>query len=607
MAMATFTLFACNKEQSMDVADSNAESCAVIKINVNGQAPKSRSVEDGHPGNNGDKVFPKVVSVTVIPYNEYGAKITEIDLDSDQVRNAVYGDVAGGPVGEPAGVLVGLPTGTKKVDVVVNRPSGMNPTGITNINYFNYRSEQADKGDNTPGTADNFERVYLTTEYYGTGCDLGSGTTGANGVPQYEINFSVSPSQARFEIYGGINVATAADWIDGYKSKWKTMTKTAFEAQYKDAFSLTMDVKTGEYTRQQEVNIAGGSTATIEVTFRNAVAGTDDNGFDKSLVYFPKYYWYAVGPGDPSSDAPGNETTEDEINNDPAIGAGWVINADFENNGEIVTWYPNMFYAVDVESIFVNNIKVRSIANDHYQHPWPGSFSATGWPEWYKAYHAGGWHTAGSSPGNTFLCMGNMWDRIATTNNPSTDELEIEYPAIDGSGKDKMSIIIKKAIPLAGKSVYYANDRNLGVATGKAAAYQIYEQKIPATTELDRVTTGLPHIVLKVKAYENAAKYAAGDWVKTKEFITIKAFQQGNNYVTDFRKATIYRVDINELLGSFVGKIPVPGGVHPNDPGTGKPIIPTDPIDPDPEMPGSQLKVKVEVLPWTIQNIKPIV
>ena len=600
--LAIATLLACSKEKTAEDSSFDGETVAVININVNGIASGSRAVEDGHDGADGDKLLPKVFSVTVIPYNEYGVEISQIDLNSDQVKKAVWGsgkDADGNTLSmnkPTTGAIVGLPTGTKKVDVIVNHPSGVNSEKVTNINYFNYRSDQADKGDNTPGTTSNYERVYLVSSYYGTGTDLGNSSGDVNGMPSYTLEFSVSPIYARLEVHGGINVKEAETWVDGYGSNWRTMAKTDFDVKYP---SLTFNTKTGEYTQKKNVAIVGGGMQEVEVTFRNAVAGTTENGFNTDLVYFPEYYWYDVTGV--SSRAPLDKSkvlTETDVEDDPNTGAAWIKNNDFGSAGEPVSWLPNMFYAVDVESVFINNIKVRGANYTPYTHPWPGSEAMTGWVDWYKAYHMGGWHTAGSSSGNTFLCMGNMWDRIATTNDPTKDEMTIQYPSLTTSGgKDEMGVIIGKAIPLADKSGYYSTDRNLGIISGKAASYQIYPQATSTATDKEQIMSSLPHVILKVKAYENATNYAKGTYVKDKEFITIKAFQQAGSYVTSFKNATIYRINLNNLLSTFVGKVPVPGG---------KPSVnPTDPIDPDPEMPGSQLDVRVEIVPWTIQNIIP--
>lgn len=607
LIVLALTILACNKESEQPAVDLNEESTVVININVDRSQLGSRAIENGHPGTDGQELLPKVVSVTVIPYNEYGVEISQIDLNTEQMKKALWGtgnDSEGNrlPQVSPGGTTVGLPVGTKKVDVVVNRPSGVNPSKVTNINYFNYRSDLADKGDNTPGTSDNFERVYLTTADYGTGKELGSNTAAAGEVPLYKLDFRVSPSLARFEIYGAINVKTAETWEDGYGSNWRTMSKSDFENQYKTANNLIYDATTGIYTYKKQVTVAGGGTAEAEVTFRNAVAGTADNGFDQTLVYFPEYYWYDVTGVSTHTPLDKNATkSESDVDNNADLGAAWVTNTELNGKGTLVTWLPNMFYAVDVESIFINNIKVRGINYTPYIHPWPGNESTSGWLDWYKAYHMGGWHTNGSSAGNTFLCMGNMWDRIATTANPATDEKTITFPSITNPGAgntDNMNIIIGKAIPDAGKSNYYgAPDRNLGVAANKASAFQIYAQSISAAADKEQVMTSLPHVILKVKAYENAAKYATGNYVKGKEFITIKAFKQDGNYVTNFKNANIYRIGLNDLLGAFVGMVPVPGG---------KPSVdPTDPIDPDPEMPGSQLNINVQILPWIIQNITP--
>ena len=599
MAFLSLIVFACSKNDGFEPTVTDGESVAMISIQVEGNLPGSRAVEDGHTGTDGQELMPKIISVTLIPYNEYGVEISQIDLTSQQMKDALWGkgmdkDGHDLPVAKPAGASVGLPAGTQKVDVVVNRPSGVNPTKVTNINYFNYRSDLEDKGDHTPGTTNNFERVYLTTAEYGMGKELGSPTSTTDGTPSYSLSFTVAPSLARFEIHGGINVQEAQTWVDGHGSNWKTMAKTAFETKYLAANGLLLNATTGAYTYKK--TIQGVDT---EVTFRNAVAGTADNGFDPTLVYFPEYYWYDVsGVGTPTALDKSTTWTEGQVDADPNTGAAWIKNTEFINEGTLVTWLPNMFYAVDVESVFINNIKVRGTGYTPYMHPWPGDQAATGWLDWYKAYHMGGWHTAGSSTGNTFLCMGNMWDRIATTANPATDEKTITFPSLaTPGGQDNMNIIVKKAIPDAGKSVYYAANRNLGVATGKAAAFQIYSQSIAATNNKEQIMASLPHVILKVKAYENAAKYAAGDYVAAKEFITIKAFKQGNAYLTNFKSATIYRVNLNELLNAFVGKVPVPGG---------KPTaVPTDPIDPDPEMPGSQLNLTVQIVPWIIQNITP--
>lgn len=602
MAFVALAILACNKEKGVEAVDyDNGESVAVVSINIEGSAPGSRSVEDGHAGADLATVNPKVLSVTVIAYNEYGNEISQKDLDLDQIKKSAWGkgvDSDGNALSttQPAGASVGLPSGTKKVDVIVNRPQGTNPNKYTNINYFNYRSDLADKGDNTDGSKDNFDRVYLTTEFYGTGKVLENEIIGADGTPQYKIDFTVSPSLARLEVFGAIEVAKAEDWVDAYNCKWKTMSVTDFEAKYNSYVAsnqLKADPTTGVYTIEKTIN----GVLYSNVTFRNAVKGTADNGFDKDLVYFPQYYWYDLEhKSTDRNDAQLRE--EQDVDMDPNIGASWVQNMDFDGVGTMVQWYPNMFYAVDVESIFINNIKVRSGENDPYLHPWPESEASIGWPEWYKAYHIDGWHTAGASVGNTFLCMGNMWDRIAT----SDKSIQVDFPSVNNPGnKDQMSILTGKATTISGKSEYYNdnNARNLGVAKNKASAFQIYGQSLLSTNPTkEDVMASLPHVILKVKAYDSKADYLAGNYVKTKEFITIKAFKDASDkYVSKFSRAMIYRINLNDLLGAFTGKVPVPGGKAKVDP--------KDPIDPDPEMPGSQLSMTVKIMSWTIQNITP--
>lgn len=593
-ALAAVALFSCQKAKETDPAPSSGESTVNIKINVNKALTKA--VENGHAGANDATVTPKIYAVTVVAYNEYGTELNRIGLNNAQMADAVWGNYrnpdgsAGANTTASAGASVGLPAGTKKVDVIVNWPTSENTDRVTNINYYNYRDNKDGNGDAYANGNDNFDRVFLTTGYYGQGVALqGHETPGGSAddkVPSYSLDFTVKPYMTRMEVYGAVDVAESAIWVDFYNNHWSTMTVAAYEAATGDTPDADGYYKKGAVKGTGPV--AGGG-----------------NGFDANTVYITEYYWY-VANGSVATPVPrtsaNQHDTEAEIDNIGTDNQGWVKNLQY-NDAQKVTWLPNMFYAVDVEEVYVNNIKVRTPASSPYLHPWPGSQSSTYWPSWYNAYHIGGWHTAGVSVGNTFLCMGNMWDRIAE----SAQTQEITFPSLEGV--DHMTVLTGKAQAVSGKSEFYSANRNLGVARGKAAAYEIYPQSKGASTAANDAETlrgEMPHIILKVKCYDNQADYAAGTYVPGKEFITIKLFADGSDlstarYIYEYKAGYIYRFELDELLKSFVGEAPVPGGIHPG--GT----LPTDPVDPDPEIPGAELIMKVEILPWTIQNIYPVI
>lgn len=562
----------------------------MVNLSINVNKAISRAVEDGHDGVNGTRIAPKIYTVTVLSYNSAGTLLGTVDLTASQVKEAVWGNyrnpdgTPGGQTTQPAtGAMVGLPKGTTHVDVVLNRPPASEYNKETNINLFNYRNNKDASGKDYLFGTDNFDRVILTTDAYGFGVEL-TGKDPSVETPTYSMGFTVKPYFCRMETFGAINVAAEQEWVDGHNNQWRHMTVTAYEA----ASGATPDPTTGHYPK-------------------GAVKGTAANGFDVNTVYIPEYYWYRTSgsTADPVARTSANTyATEAEIDNPGTENAGWVPQPHYATAGAAaqIKWYPNRFYAVDVESVFFNNIKVRDAQHAPYLHPWPGSQAATGWLDWYKAYHTDGWHPKGTSAGNTFLCLGNMWDQLAE----SDQYKEITFPALDGH--DKMNIIVGKAKPVAGKSIYYAGDRNLGVATNKAVGFVFYGQEKQHTTLSNDAATlrnELPHVVVKVKAYASADAYAKGLYLAGKEFVTVSLFSDVANgagsYITNFKGGYIYRMNLNDLLYSFVGDVPVPGGV-PTD---GK--DPKDPIDPDPEMPGAQLVMNVQVQEWTVQNVYPLI
>lgn len=592
MALVAATLFSCKKEILPD--QTNNQNMSSINLTINVNKALSRAIEDGHDGLNDAKVAPKIFAVTVLSYAHSGGNIVLLgstDLTKDQIDKAIFGNYRkpDGSLGSNTitntGATIGLPKGTTHVDVVVNRAPIGSYSDQENINYINYRDNTNGDGVEYPFGKDNFDRIILTTSAYDQkGIQLDGHLDPNYDSPTYKINFSVKPHMSRMEVYGAIDVAPEDVWIDGHNNKWRSISVTEYEG-FDPINNVANDL--GHYPK-------------------GAVKGTVDNKFDVNTAYVPEYYWYCVN----IVVTPVERTATNSYDNEADVmSTGWVKQPFYENMGEArqVKWLPNRFYAVDVESIFINNIKVLGAHHASYLHPWPGSQAATGWLDWYKAFHTSGWHARGSSADNTFLCMGNMWDRIATSLQTKT----ITFPELNGVSQ--MELLIGKADPIAKMSEYYATDvvgpalgRNLGVAKTRAASYAIYSQaKAPTTlpTDAAALRAEMPHVVVKVKAYKDAADYANGTYIAGSEFITITLFSDAaagqGNYITNFMGGYIYRLNLNDLLYSFIGNVPVPEGV----PTEGK--DPQDPTDPDPEMPESQLVMTVEVLPWTIQNIYP--
>ena len=666
LALAAMGLFACNKDEIPNKTDQNSEAAATIRINVQGGA-YTRAVEDGHDGANDDKVMPKVYSVTVIAYNDSRVVLSEVDLSFDEMKKAVYSSTASGvDVYDPQnstshttvtskgeGSKVGLPVGTKYVDVVLNRPAGTNAKGVTNINYFNYSQSVLTQGptlgDQTTNAKDNFERVYLVSDQYGQGTALSSSNKkpnqAADEVPEYIIDFSVHPSFARLEITKGIQIVPSETWTDKWKRTWKKTSLKEFTETIipsisgtdKDGVAYTCSYA-GEKNPTDVTSPVVGNVVLYNgsflifkktsqgdkwTTFQGAVYNKDDADYDPDTVFFPEGYWYDTGASSsPSGDYDKNTAiAKDDIIDEHGGStplAGWVKSAVF-TSGTIVEWYPNGYYAVDIEAVYINNVKVRSAEYSAYYVPWPGNGDAAqNWPNWHKYYHDHGWHIAGSSTDNSFLCMGNMWDRIASSNTKVTTNIpDIDMVTGTGTGtKRDMELAGGKLIADGTTSQYWGttanngagDNRNLGIITGKASAFQIYTQKIEkANPTQDDVASLMPHLILKVKAYKTATEYAkeGASYDTGKQYLTITRFKNtgsnGTGYVTEFKSAFIYRIDLSTLRSAFVGNAPVPGGKDLLPVG----VTPKNPLDPDPEMPNSQLDMNVSVVPWTIANITP--
>lgn len=611
-ALTALSFWGCQKDNFVEESG-GITGPATLNLQIN--VPKqvlSRAVEDGH----GTKTNPRIYSVTVYAYNEYGVP-TEIDLDATQVGLAINGsyyfqdkpDLI--TQSDAKGATIALPTGTKKIDVVMNNPSTKYKDLSPNINYYNHRASGTG-GWPTPKEEDsyfgdnNFDRVFLTTNEYGTGIELGTPEVSEPGqtIPVYKKNFVVKPALARFEVINSINVAAEERWEDTYKCYWKTI-------KLEDAAIITGKTKE-EFKDSKGVYIQG---IIVDENEASAVNPT---------LYIPEAYW---GPSSDKGNAKYNHGVIPSPNDGswkPGLIYAMLIEANKDKWSD-VKWLPNLYYAVDVEEIYINNIHIPSPKENPILIPWPGyegKGESLGWPHWYKAYHLDGWHPNGYSTTNNFYCMANMWDRIAAadpTEVTKTNETTltargvakavnwdgVTIPTIDGTGTLTMEHIVGGSTRIAGTSSYgtpgqaLGEYRNLGVANGKAAAYMIYGQiSRTAIGQEASKYNDLPHIILKVKCYETKEKYIAGEPKAGKDFITIKLFKTDENeFITEYKRGTIYRVDLEALLSNFIGKVPVPGM-----PDGGK-----DPVDPDPEMPTSQLIMTVTVTPWEVQNANPII
>lgn len=638
MTLAVVALFSCKEDEVIDNTD-DSESLVVLNINVQGRNG-TRAVEPGHEvsGVTGSSTIdPTVRTVTFMAYDGYDNLLTSILLDDEQMEAALYGsyknsDGTQGTAQKSNGATIGVPKGTTKVDVVLNAYS--NDKNVTNINFFNYREGKDGTGAAYPlGMGNSYDRVPLVSQAGKVALSSSSIKPDVNSkVNTYVVNFDVAPSFARFEVHGAIDVNAPEEWKDYWGNRWFTVTYKEFEE--------FVVANLSDFTLDNSLDDSGVLTLhkmqgeVIEYGYCGAIAATEKNGFaqsdnieDKTLVYLPEYFYihgntHVTPQIEPQMRI--NTGTEGNVvsSGGSANANKWIKNPYIDIHSTInwLTWNPNVYYAVDVEEIFVNNIKVRSSTDPIFLMSWPGSESTTYWPDWYKAYHLKGWHTAGVSSGHTFMCMGNMWDRIAQI--VSGDAGSIDVPGVDATGgstgiTEKMTVITKKAAAATDKSEYYSTtNRNLGIAKGKAAGYQIYPQLtslVDIDANKDQLGSVLPHIIVKVKAYKSAADYQAGDvdsYAKDKQFVTLKLFKNGNDHVTKFLMGNIYRLDLSTLKSSMVGPAPIPNGTlqptNPNDPSNpGDPIQPKDPFDPDPEMPGANVEVTINVIPWTIQNITP--
>lgn len=626
LTVAAIAFCGCQKDDFVESPEvTTGPAFLNLQISVD-KLSMTRAVEEGHTVAG---AIPKIYSVTVYAYNAYGVA-TELDLSPEQITEAVAGDyyykngkdpIPGGASIDAGGTLtdgakVGLPVGTSKVDVVLNNPSSKYKDISQNINYYNHQNgyltdgkwPNAEDGSNYFGD-NNYDRVFFVTDKYGKG---GYELVNQTAVGEYTQTFTVQPALARFEVYGSINAKAEEKWEDAYGRYWMRIAKDALIAYAQNNFTgaaqklidgtsggykegmLAETIDNVDYINIPEAYLTGGSKDNAKYNH-----GTNPVGTWAKNVYY------------------------ESLISSSAQASGW----------QPINWFPNAFYAIDVEEIYLNNIHVASadLAVSPVLTPWPGFDNlgeAAGWPHWYKAYHLHGWHTAGYSAANSFYCMGNMWDRIAEADSKDVQKSGplgtfaargtaepvkwngLNVPSVSGGGTLETTYLKGGSQPIAKIAGYgdEPNKRNIGIIANKAAAYMFYEQSSKTSAGLPAdAYTDLPHVIVKVKCYKDKASYLAGEPTTSKNFITMKLFSHSDNsanYITEFKKGTIYRVNLEDLLQSFVGQIPI--STLPQEDSNKEPQ-PKDPVTPDPEMPGSQLIMGIKVLSWTIQNAKPVI
>lgn len=276
------------------------------------------------------------------------------------------------------------------------------------------------------------------------------------------------------------------------------------------------------------------TATTVQVVANGNNSGTAIQDYQVEFVDVPLF-------GEGNIDKTGTATNPDDghLLYNAAVTIKPVV-ARFEISGAIqVTPTTNGVYAVDVEQVYINNYK-HTKGNDDL------------------TYNA---HTTGT-----------VWDGIYS---------------ISGSNDIKFTDVI--ASP--GTGSFYTTDHNLGVLTGKAAAYHLFAAKAEDMTT-PKVEAALPHVILKVKVYKDEASYTAKTPMAGYDFITIRSFNEGTDILSEIVAAKIYKIDLNSLAPNFK-----PNPVDPD-----KPIVP---VDPDPEMDKFDLKVNVTVINWSETTITP--
>lgn len=618
MALVAISLIGCKDDEDVKVLDGDAG--VVVRINIDRE--KTKAIEDAHPN---DTYVPKVYSASVLAYNNSGTLIQQIDLTDAELQKAIIGkytnsagsEVTGGTTAAANGAVVGLPAGTVRVDVVLNNPSTKYTDLSTNINYYNFR-DRTDGGssDNYFGK-NNFDRVFLVTSNYGTGSDLSSFSQDAT-TGYYTKEFTVAPATARFEVTGAIDVKPEETYKDKFEREWAIISGTdlvTYMKNNKSSFNATSysDEEYGKlsdnnliyncFTDNSRSNFLYGARADK----KGDAGGTD---YEKYDYYYPKYYWHTTSNASPGT------LNEGDVKNDESTDKTWVNSPLWKISGiTSLQWFPNEYYAVDVEEIYINNIKVTGPTSQPYLHPWPGDDGKNGWAEWYKSYHTDGWHKSGTSGNNKFLCMGNMWDRIIKENTGTGTWKKVDWaadglniPSVTGSGLLDMSCLQAGPVTLdPAKAEFYSTDHNLGIIKNHAAAYHFYAQSSTSSNK-ETLSSQLPHIILKVKCYDSETNYKSGTIVDSYEFITIKLFSTSqtdlSKYESNFKSGYIYRLSLNDLLPFFVGKAPIPGNGQVDDDVI---VTPSNPVDPQPEMPGVNLSVGIKVTPWTSENVYPVI
>ncbi len=312
-----------------------------------------------------------------------------------------------------------------------------------------------------------------------------------------------------------------------------------------DASGATLNT----YTYSSDADINALKTPGKKFTVNSNAAKISIKGNPTTETNINKLQGFAVVPlsGEStivgSSNGSGTETDPYKVNVEikPEL-------ARIEVFGGIEVTGTKTYYAVDVEQIFVNNIKLTEnassltrIATD--QAPWTTI--------WYDAYKTGG-------------TMENLFSVIVAANvNPDITKSEV----------------------IIDVSKYYTTDHNIGLATDKAAGYNIFPQTTVKTDQAD-VAAEMPHVILHVKLYKTADDYANGKFDANRQFVTVRSFKdKDGSRVTKMDAANIYRFDLSDLKTAFEDG--------------------PDPTDPNPEGDKMVVDLTLTVTQWAINDIHP--
>lgn len=221
------------------------------------------------------------------------------------------------------------------------------------------------------------------------------------------------------------------------------------------------------------------------------------------------------------------------------------------------------YYAMEVVAIHMNNIILKK---GQTTHQWLQEGTT---PAWNTAFATGGTHE-------------NMFDKLTLTGTPATAE-KFGSKTTAGTG----NWWNEQTAPAS---------RNIRIVSGKAAAYQLFDQHSTADADnKSALAKDLPHIIVEVKIQDQAGDTLRTAYVNIRTFIDADATETIKPRITAFENGKIYKIDLNDLSGAFDdvkfenGNKIVPGPDTPN---------------PDPDT-AFDLNVMVKITDWAVKNLTP--